>query len=110
MIGWRLWHMLLKWAIKKHSTSGKLRLVLQYFKKVDFKKVHFKKVDFKKVEARTRVFYGKDDKELHYSISEGPPIVPHIMVQHKNPFKKEELNILTNVGLKESFIAWHNAA
>lgn len=36
--------MLLKWAIKKHPTSAKRRLVLQYFKKV---------------EARTWVFYGK---------------------------------------------------
>ena len=94
MIGWRLWHMLLKWAIKKHPTSAKRRLVLQYFKKV---------------EARTWVFYGKlNEKDILLFNIRSTPIVRHSMVQDKNPFKREDSEYFYKRRLKgaKSFIAW----
>lgn len=94
MIGWRLWHMLLKWATHKHPTLGKRRLVQCYFKKV---------------EARTWVFYGTyNEKDILLFDIRRTPIVRHRMVQEKTPYRERDQEYFSKRRLKgaKSFVAW----
>lgn len=93
-IGWRLWFILLKWAVKKHPTMGKRRLVQRYFKKVG---------------GRAWVFYGNyNDKEILLFDIRSTPIVRHRMVLDKIPYKEEDQEYFNKRRLKgaKNLIAW----